>query len=233
MNINACIYDNEGNLAGCVTDSVISQFRIEMDGLRREFGEDGGCRKVLGVLEDACHRSEATCGAVFINALKMLLMGHRREMVPEFAMALSRAYHNLVRHCCSNVVYDEVLNSTIDQFREEGFEYLGTLDKVCGRDAYAFIYDNVHVSICMVDKNDLYNFWCKKTDESVRAAISFNGKVFLVRRVDGPTLCDAVRACVDDLRDSEESDGVDADALGELASVLVEVAESLLSKRDC
>lgn len=233
--INACIYDRDGNLSGCVTESVLAQFGNEMENLFREFGEDRSVAGLLLKLDDARKASELGCTAVFLNALKLLVVGHRYDVPIGFLQAISKAYHNLVRLCCSGIVYDEVLNATIGQFREEGLEYIGTIDKVNGREAYAFVYDNVHVSVCMVEKNDLYNFWCRKSDDKVRAMISFNGMNILVGCADGPMLCDAVKACVVDLKDDGPECGccrIDRDELRELASALLEVARMLAAKNE-
>lgn len=234
MNINACIYDKERRLVGCITDSVAAQFRNELDTLMERYAGNPVVDRVLFKLEEMCRRSCDGCDASFMNALKLLVKKYRYDIPLEMVQSLSRAYHNLLRLCCSGIVYDEVLNATIGQFRDEGLEYLGTLDKIDGRNAYAFVYDNIHVSVCMVEKDDLYNFWCRRMDEPVTAVISFNGKNIRVECMDGPRLCDAVKACVDDMRDKEEVvDG--GESLDDVVNALIEIAKMLVSenKRDC
>ena len=237
MNINACIYDDEHKLVGCITDSVAAQFRNELDALMERYAGDPIADRILLKLDEMCRKSCEGCNAAFMNALKLLVKKYRYDIPLEMAQSLSRAYHNLLRLCCSGIVYDEVLNATIGQFREEGLEYLGTLDKINGRNAYAFLYDNIHVSVCMVEKDDLYNFWCRKVDDPVTAVICFNGKCVGVKCEDGPRLCGAIKACVDDMRDkgeaTEEFDG--GESLDDIVNALIEIAKMLVSesKKDC
>ena len=229
MNINACIYDKDGNLVGCVTDSVLAQFQNELEGLCSAYGNDASLAGILAKLAGMCNVSCEKCSAEFLNCLKILLREYNGQLPIEFLQSVSRAYHNLLRHCCSGIVRDEVLNATIAEFRENGIEYLGTLEKINGKDSYAFLYNDVHVSICMVDKSDLYGFWSRKPGDTVEALISFNGKNVLICSIDGPRLCDGIKACVDDLKDDADDSHCECcDDVMDLAKVLIEVAKTLL-----
>ena len=124
MSINACIYDSRRNLVGCITDSVIERFNDEFETLRkRYFGDD--VTPILGIMEKSLVKSKDKMSADFLNCLKLLSRKYRDDAPVGFSQDVSKAYHALVRHCCSQQVYDEVLSETIQQFRDAGLDLEG------------------------------------------------------------------------------------------------------------
>ena len=153
MSINACIYDQNHIVAGCVTDSVLARFRNEFETIRnKHFGE--AVNPLLAVMEKALVKSEDKMGPDFLNLLKLISRKYRDCVPSEFVQEVSRAYHALVRHCCSQTVYDEVLEATINVFREAGFTFVGSNMQDLGN--FDFEYKGKKVSVRMRERQDLY-----------------------------------------------------------------------------
>ena len=158
MSINACIYDSRRNLVGCITDSVIERFDDEFEALRkRHFGDD--VTPILGIMEKSLIKSKDKMSADFLNCLKLLSRRHRDDAPVGFSQDVSKAYHVLVRHCCSQQVYDEVLAETIRQFRDAGFDYIGANMNGFDSNDCLFEYNGKRIAIRMRERQDLYRMW--------------------------------------------------------------------------
>ena len=158
MSINACIYDSRRNLVGCITDSVIERFDDEFEALRkRHFGDD--VTPILGIMEKSLIKSKDKMSADFLNCLKLLSRRHRDDVPVGFSQDVSKAYHALVRHCCSQQVYDEVLAETIRQFRDAGFDYIGATMNGLDSNDCLFEYNGKRIAIRMRERQDLYRMW--------------------------------------------------------------------------
>ena len=158
MSINACIYDSRRNLVGCITDSVIERFDEEFEALRkRHFGDD--VTPILGIMEKSLIQSKDKMSADFLNCLKLLSRRHRDDAPVGFSQDVSKAYHALVRHCCSQQVYDEVLAETIRQFRDAGFDYIGANMNGFDSNDCLFEYNGKRIAIRMRERQDLYRMW--------------------------------------------------------------------------
>lgn len=158
MSINACIYDSRRNLVGCITDSVIERFDDEFEALRkRHFGDD--VTPILGIMEKSLIQSKDKMSADFLNCLKLLSRRHRDDAPVGFSQDVSKAYHALVRHCCSQQVYDEVLAETIRQFRDAGFDYIGANMNGFDSNDCLFEYNGKRIAIRMRERQDLYRMW--------------------------------------------------------------------------
>ena len=158
MSINACIYDSRRNLVGCITDSVIERFDDEFEALRkRHFGDD--VTPILGIMEKSLIQSKDKMSADFLNCLKLLSRRHRDDAPVGFSQDVSKAYHALVRHCCSQQVYDEVLAETIRQFRDAGFDYIGANMNGFDSNDCLFEYNGKRIAIRMMERQELYRMW--------------------------------------------------------------------------
>ena len=158
MSINACIYDSRRNLVGCITDSVIERFDEEFEALRkRHFGDD--VTPILGIMEKSLIKSKDKMSADFLNCLKLLSRRHRDDVPVGFSQDVSKAYHALVRHCCSQQGYDEVLAETIRQFRDAGFDYIGANMNGFDSNDCLFEYNGKRIAIRMRERQDLYRMW--------------------------------------------------------------------------
>lgn len=158
MSINACIYDSRRNLVGCITDSVIERFDDEFEALRkRHFGDD--VTPILGIMEKSLIQSKDKMSADFLNCLKLLSRRHRDDAPVGFSQDVSKAYHALVRHCCSQQVYDVVLAETIRQFRDAGFDYIGANMNGFDSNDCLFEYNGKRIAIRMRERQDLYRMW--------------------------------------------------------------------------
>ena len=164
MSINACIYDARHILVGCVTDSAIGRFEDEFETLRKKyFGDE--VTPILGIMEKSLIQSKDKMSADFLNCLKLLSRKYREDAPIGFAQEVSRAYHALVRYCCSQAVHDEVLAETIQQFRDAGFDYIGANANGFDSSDCLFEYNGKRIAIRMRERQDLYRMWCK-TDEA-------------------------------------------------------------------
>ena len=196
MSINACIYDSNHALAGCITDSVIQHFRSEFEDIKSKyFG--GVTTPLLGVMEKCLVKSEDGATADFLNCLKLITRKYQSFIPAEFAQEVGRAYHSLVRYCCSQAVYDEVLEETISRFREAGLEYVGGNSYGKEQNDCQFEYMHKRVSVRMRRKEDLYRFWEK--DSAVdNCATIYDGSDEYVVAVNGNAsdMAEEIVACI-------------------------------------
>ena len=174
MSINACIYDSRRNLVGCITDSVIERFDDEFEALRkRHFGDD--VTPILGIMEKSLIKSKDKMSADFLNCLKLLSRKYRDDAPVGFSQDVSKAYHALVRHCCSQQVYDEVLAETIRQFRDAGLDYIGANMNGFDSNDCLFEYNGKRIAIRMRERQDLYRMWNASDGSGWRVGVTDGG----------------------------------------------------------
>lgn len=174
MSINACIRDGRGVLAGCITDSAVEAFKeafLELKG--KYFGD--AVAPVVGVMEKSLVQTVDKRTADFLNCLKLLSRKYRDDAPIGFVQDVSRRYHELVRYCCSQVVYDEVLDETISQFRSAGLEYVGANARGFDQSSCLFEYRGWKVSVRMREKGDLYRMWDANAEGGTVAVVSHDG----------------------------------------------------------
>jgi hypothetical protein len=98
--INACIFNNNKELVGCITPSVIKQFELEFNKLILiNHGFSDMMTKFFFI-------SKNNNTADFLNCLKFILKKYKNTLDRSAAREISKSYHNLVRYCCSNSVYE-------------------------------------------------------------------------------------------------------------------------------
>ena len=219
--INACIFDNQGKLAGCITPNVIEQFNLQLDNLQ-DIDE-----QTYDFLYEMLIQSEQNNSAEFLNALKTVVRDHKDELPVEQMQRISKAYHNLVRYCCSTAVYDEVFDYTLSVFRENNLEYKGKSiqdDNEC-----LFDYNGIMIGVIMSSQNDLYNLWYKG-DKQIEAIVYFKDKTFGITETFIEVLIQAAKACVDDCKCEQESEGIESENLKQIAEKLLEIAKILINK---
>ena len=137
---------------------MIERFDDEFEALRkRHFGDD--VTPILGIMEKSLIQSKDKMSADFLNCLKLLSRRHRDDAPVGFSQDVSKAYHALVRHCCSQQVYDEVLAETIRQFRDAGFDYIGANMNGFDSNDCLFEYNGKRIAIRMRERQDLYRMW--------------------------------------------------------------------------
>lgn len=185
MSINACIYDSRRNLVGCITDSVIERFDDEFEALRkRHFGDD--VTPILGIMEKSLIQSKDKMSADFLNCLKLLSRRHRDDAPVGFSQDVSKAYHALVRHCCSQQVYDEVLAETIRQFRDAGFDYIGANMNGFDSNDCLFEYNGKRIAIRMRERQDLYRMWNASDETGTHVVVTDGGNDYSESIVGSP-----------------------------------------------
>lgn len=185
MSINACIYDSRRNLVGCITDSVIERFDDEFEALRkRHFGDD--VTPILGIMEKSLIKSKDKMSADFLNCLKLLSRRHRDDVPVGFSQDVSKAYHALVRHCCSQQVYDEVLAETIRQFRDAGFDYIGANMNGFDSNDCLFEYNGKRIAIRMRERQDLYRMWNASDETGTHVVVTDGGNDYSESIVGSP-----------------------------------------------
>lgn len=185
MSINACIYDSRRNLVGCITDSVIERFDDEFEALRkRHFGDD--VTPILGIMEKSLIKSKDKMSADFLNCLKLLSRRHRDDVPVGFSQDVSKAYHALVRHCCSQQVYDEVLAETIRQFRDADFDYIGANMNGFDSNDCLFEYNGKRIAIRMRERQDLYRMWNANDTTGTHVVVTDGGNDYSKSIVGSP-----------------------------------------------
>ena len=228
MNVNACIFDNEGRLAGCVTPSVIAKFQEEMLAIWEKAGDDPELRGVAGALAQAAEASGERMDAGFLNALKSVIRRQGGSFYwQEFIQQVSESYHNLVSYCCSNVVYDEVLSESISFFAEYGFTYIGNGMIDLDYDVYTFDASGVTVGIEMRAADKLYGLWREDGERRV-VVVMGDKRVTMVHAGLIESLCTAIWACIEDFSVDEPFE--DAGHGPERVRLLVEVAKRLIDE---
>ena len=228
MNVNACIFDNEGRLAGCVTPSVIAKFQEEMLAIWEKAGEDPELRGIAGALAKIVEASGERLDAGFLNGLKAVI---RRQgdsfYYQEFIQQVGESYHKLVSYCCSNVVYDEVLSESISFFADYGFTYIGNGMIDLDYDVYTFDASGVTVGIEMRAADKLYGLW--RNDGERRVVVIMGDKrVMMAHTGMIESLCTAIWSCIEDFSVDEPFEGTEHGP--ERVKLLVEVAKRLLDE---
>lgn len=222
MNINPCIFDKDGNIVGCITDSSIKTMEQQYYDLYKAF-QNTEMLNLLNFMFKSLMKSKENNSAEFLNVMKILMNKYRYKLPKNFAKKLSFCYYNCVKYCSSNVVYDEVLQETISFFREHDIEYKGKDVQGVGDDEYAFDYDGMTVGIKFKNANDLYSFW-KKENAQYNAIIYTPEKLYLLAPCEfyddnRQILCMGIKGCVDDYRKDNEKK--------EIAEQIFEIAEKL------
>ena len=185
MSINACIYDSQRNLVGCITDSVIERFNDEFETLRkRYFGDD--VTPILGIMEKSLVKSRDKMSADFLNCLKLLSRKYRDDAPVGFSQDVSKAYHALVRHCCSQQVYDEVLSETIQQFRDAGLDYIGANMNGFDSNGCLFEYNGKRIAIRMRERQGLYRMWDANDTTGTHVVVTDGGDDYFESIVGSP-----------------------------------------------
>ena len=231
MSINACIYDADHALVGCITDSVVEMCRNEFESIKkRHFG--WGIDPVLAVMEKSLIQTADKMGADFLNCLKLVTRKYRGMLPEEFVRETSRAYHAIVRHCCSQQVEDEVMEETLDQFRKAGFDYIGANSQGFEQKDCKFEYKGHGIAIRMRDRADLYRMWSSE-DTCTEVKVCIGGEEWKELLPGSPLeiadetirFIENVTACGE-----EEVAGVD----GILAEIVAIIEELLADgNRDC
>lgn len=207
MGINACIYDVQNQPVGCITDSVISRFEDEFCALRKKyFGS--AVSPVLCIMEKSLMMSQEKTSADFLNCLKLISRKYCDNLPIGFVQEVSRAYHFLVRHCCSQAVYDEVLNEIIDQFRRAGLDYLSSNSQGFEQNDCFFEYKGKKISIRMRQKEDLYHFWDANSMMGNSATIQDGNDEYVVSVNGSPMdLADEIISCIEeDVREQSDEE---------------------------
>jgi len=121
----------------------------------------------------------------------------------EFLQNVSKSYHNLVKYCCSNNVYQEVFDDTISFLRNNGIDYKGK-DVQGVEDEYcAFDYDGLTIGIKIRDKHDLYALYDNNYDSEIFAIVYAGDRKYMIVESSISRLIDAIKACVADYRCDE------------------------------
>ena len=228
MSINACIYDSNHVLVGCITDSVIEQFKAEFEDLSKKY-IDFGLNPLLGVMEKALVKSTDGTTADFLNCLKLVVRKHSSMLPEDFVQEVSRAYHALVRYCCSKEVYDEVFEATLTKFREVGLEYMSGNSYGKEQNDCEFNYKGMRASVRMRKKEDLYRFWEKDSDVDNCATVYIRDDEYVLALRGGAVeLANEIVDCIDtETEPAVEEDGAVEDEETILNEIML-VIESLL-----
>lgn len=222
--INACIYNRNGNLQGCITEKVLEQFEESFDAIVKKSKQLNLFESVISILvvmRETLIQSNQHISADYLNCLKLISKKHRYELPLELSQFISRNYHDLLKYCCSNNVEDDVFNKTINYLRECGIVYQGKKIQGVNDDECAFEYNGITIGIKMVNKSDLFSLWNKKENE-YKAVILFGDKICIVTEKTFSVLVLAIKACIDDYK----QENID---LIELSNELISIAKKLMS----
>lgn len=221
MSINACIYDVYNKPAGCITNSVIDRFESEFCALReKHFG--GIVSPVICIMEKSFVMSQDKMSADFLNCLKLVSRKYCDNLPIGFVQEVSRAYHFLVRHCCSQAVYDEVLNETIDQFRQAGLDYMSSNSQGFEQNDCMFEYKGKMISITMRQKEDLYRFWDANALVGNNATIRDGNDEYVVSVNGSPMdLADEIINCIEE----DVSEQSDEEILNQIVGIIEELVK--------
>lgn len=219
--INACIFNNDGKLAGCITPSVIEQFYIQfLDLLLVNHGYTDIMGKTFLI-------SKNNNSAEFLNCLKYILKNNIYSLSPQVLQKISKSYHNLVRYCCSKAVYDEVFDETITLLRKEGFQYKGKDVQGVQDNQCTFNYQNIVVGIKICKESDLYNVWYKG-EKLIQASVYFKDKKFIINEKNINQLILAIKACVEDCCIDQEQECYLNFDLSQIVEEILNIANNLI-----
>lgn len=222
MSINACVYDSRHVLAGCITDSVIERFNDEFESLKKKYFGDI-VNPLLAVMEKALIQSTDNMSADFLNCLKLLSRKYRNDAPIGFVQDASRVYHSLVRYCCSQQVYDEVMDETVSQFRKAGFDYLSSNSQGFDQEYCWFEYRGKKVGIRMRNRSDLYGLWDMGNDAGTHVIVTDNGDTFEEDIQGSPMeIAEEIISFIDE-RLMEEQEAPDKSILDELMHAIEDI----------
>lgn len=219
--INACIFNNEGELVGCITPSVIEQFYIQfVDLLLVNHG-------YADIMEKMFLISKNNNSAEFLNCLKYILKNDINDLSYQTLQKISKSYHNLVRYCCSKAVYDEVFQETITFLRKEGLQYKGKDIQGVDDNQCTFNYKNVVIGIKIRKEHDLYNVWYKG-QKLIQASVYFKNKKYIINEKNINQLILAIKACVEDCCINQEQECYLNFDLSQIVEQILNVANDLI-----
>lgn len=217
--INACIYNSNGKLKGCITPGVIEQFRLQLNNLSNLD------QQLVELFNEMFDISQTKYSADFLNILKFVLRKHEYDFKEQDIQKISRSYHNLVRYCCSNAVYEEVFEETISYLRQNGLQYRGK--DIQGVENYecAFDYNGITIGIKMRYDNDLFNIWSENNDE-IHSVVYFKDRKYLIFQESLQRTVLAIKACIEDCVEELNDDGnlnlnIIAEELLNIANILM------------
>ena len=226
--INACIYNKEGKLEGCITKSSIQRFYDSFSLIVKKAKELDIFEMVLPVLsimDKMLLKSNQNYTADYLNCLKLISQKHRYQLPLQFSQIISRNYHDLLKHCCSNSVRDDVFNETINILRDNGIIYQGKDVQGYEGDKCIFEFNNIKIGIKISDKNDLYALWNDKNNEH-QAIVYAGDRTYLIVENSLEVLMLAIKACIDDYK-QEDEEIID---LSELSKELLLIADMLFKR---
>ena len=226
--INACIYNKDGKLEGCITQTTIQSFYDSFGSIVKKAKELQVFDKVLPILsimDKMLSKSNKNYTADYLNCLKLISQKHRYQLPLELSQIISRNYHDLLKQCCSNIVRDEVFNETINLLRDNDIIYCGKDIQGVEIDECAFIYNNITVGIKIAEKSDLYSLWCNKEQEYQAVVYAGNSKYFITEN-SFEVLILAIKACVEDYKLEDEVLNVEF-ILDDFAKSLIEMAKEI------
>lgn len=229
MKVNACLYNADKSLAGCITDSVIENFIFEFDEINKFQNKNDKIIAVLLFLEENLQKSKENYTADFLNALKLAIK--KVDQLPiEFIQTMSRSYHNLVQYCCGFQVYDEVLGYVISILRSAGIEYRGKDFQGLSKEEHVFDYKGITIGIKLHDKNDLYKIW---TDSPVfKASIYAEDRKYLIEEYSLDIGIKAIKACIEDFKLSKQEEENNKENYDEIIIKLIKMAKLLMQDRN-
>ena len=224
MKVNACLYNIDGSLEGCITDSVIESFLFEFEEMSKFPNKNDKIIAVLLFLQENLWKSKENYTADFLNALKLVIK--KTDQLPiEFIQTVSRSYHNLVQYCCGFQVYDEVLEYVTNILRSAGLEYRGKDFQGLSKQEHVFDYKGITIGVKLHDKNDLYKIW---TNTPVfKATIYAEDKKYLIEEYSLDIGIKAIKACIEDFKLSKEEQN-EQDDYEEIIQELLNAAKLLI-----
>lgn len=221
--INACIFNKEGKLEGCITDEVIMRSCSAMDNIIKKAEQMNIVELVfpiLTIMQKMLNKTYENYTADFLNCLKLISQKHRYQLPLEFSQIISRNYHDLLLYCCSNNISDYVFNETINYLRDNELIYQKTENNEC-----LFEYRGINIGIKIAEKSDLYTLWNDKDNEYFAVVYAGNRKYFIIEK-SFEILVLAIKACVDDYLQEDEVLNVEF-ILDDFAKSLLEIAKEI------
>ena len=226
MGINACLYDVNGILQGSITDSALKKFQEEWDALYLKYRESKYFN-ILSMMNKSLRKSQENITADFLNCLKIIVRKYKGNLGAEFLKDVSKSYHNLVRYCCSNNVYQEVFDETINCLRNSNIDYKGK-DVQGVEDEYcAFESEGLTVGIKIRNKHDLYSLWDNKSNNQIQAIVYAGDRKYIIMEKSLCKLITVINACIYDYKYSVEQECT----IEQIAQELFDIAEKIYNNK--
>lgn len=224
MDINACIFNKEGNIQGCITNSVLDRFQQEFDDLFKKY-HDTNYSVILETMNKMLIKSQRDKTAQFLNFLKLIVRKYNDCFSLQFLQDVSRVYHNLVRYTCSTVVYQEVFDKTIAILRDNNIDYKGKDVQGVEENECAFEYDGFIIGIKIRDKYDLYNLWNQGNETT--AVVYAGSEKYVIIECEFDRIILAIKACIEDYKYYQQDDYTD------IVQELLNIADKIFNNKDC